>query len=41
MEKPTDTDEVSVHGVGQVDAIESMTLRHEEGNEGEKIGVER
>ena len=30
-----------MRGVGQIDAIESVTFRHEEGNEGEKIGVER
>jgi hypothetical protein len=27
--------------MGHCDAIESVTFRHEEGNEGEKIGVER
>ena len=30
-----------MRGVGQVDAIESVTFRHAEGNEGEKIGVKR
>jgi hypothetical protein len=30
-----------MRGVGEIDAIESVTFRHEEGNEGEKIGVER
>jgi hypothetical protein len=30
-----------MRGVGQIDAIESVTFRHEEGNEGEKIGVKR
>src|SRR5208282_5059245 len=33
--------EVSMRGVGHSDAIESVTFRHEEGNEGEKIGVKR
>jgi hypothetical protein len=30
-----------MRGVGQTDAIESVTFRHEEGNERGKIGVER
>jgi len=30
-----------MRGVGQVDAIESVTFRHEEGNEREKNGVKR
>jgi len=30
-----------MRGVGQIDAIESVTFRHAEGNEGEKIGVKR
>jgi hypothetical protein len=30
-----------MRGVGQVDAIESVTFRHAEGNEVEKIGVKR
>ena len=30
-----------MRGVGQIDAIESVTFRHEEGNEGEKNGVKR
>jgi hypothetical protein len=30
-----------MRGVGQIDGIESMTFRHVEGNEGEKIGVKR
>jgi hypothetical protein len=30
-----------MRGVGQVHAIESVTLTHAEGNEGEKIAVER
>ncbi len=30
-----------MRGVGQADAIESVTFRHEEGNEGEKNRVER
>jgi hypothetical protein len=30
-----------MRGVGHVDAIESVTFRHAEGNEGEKIGVKR
>ena len=30
-----------MRGMGHCDAIESVTFRHEEGNEGEKIGVER
>jgi aspartate racemase len=30
-----------MRGVGHSDAIESVTFRHEEGNEGEKIGVKR
>jgi hypothetical protein len=33
--------EGSMRGVGQTDAIESGTFRHEEGNEGEKNGVKR
>ena len=28
-------------GVGQIDAIETVTFRHAEGNEGEKNGVKR
>jgi hypothetical protein len=30
-----------MRGVGQIDAIESVTFRHAEGNEGVKIGVKR
>ena len=30
-----------MRGVGHIDAIESVTFRHAEGNEGEKIGVKR
>jgi hypothetical protein len=30
-----------MRGVGQADAIESVTFTHAEGNEGEKIAVER
>jgi hypothetical protein len=30
-----------MRGMGQTHAIESVTFRHEEGNEGEKIGVKR
>jgi hypothetical protein len=30
-----------MRGVGQIDVIESVTFKHEEGNEGEKMGVER
>jgi len=30
-----------MRGVGQIDAIESVTFRHVERNEGEKIGVKR
>jgi hypothetical protein len=30
-----------MRGVGQIDAIESVTFRHEEGNEGEKNEVKR
>jgi hypothetical protein len=30
-----------MRGVGQIDAIESVTFRHEEGNEGKKNGVKR
>jgi hypothetical protein len=30
-----------MRGTGQCDAIETLNVRHEEGNEGEKIGVER
>jgi hypothetical protein len=30
-----------MRGVGQIDAIESVTFRHEEGNEREKNGVKR
>jgi len=30
-----------MRGMGQIDAIESVTLRHVEGNEGEKNGVKR
>ena len=30
-----------MRGMGHSDAIESVTFRHEEGNEGEKNGVER
>jgi len=30
-----------MRGVSQIDAIESVPFRHEEGNEGEKIGVKR
>jgi hypothetical protein len=33
--------EVSMRGMGHFDAIESVTFRHEEGNEGGKIGVKR
>jgi hypothetical protein len=32
---------VSMPGVAQVDAIETVTFRHVEGNEGEKNGVKR
>jgi hypothetical protein len=31
----------SMRGLGQTDAIESVTFKHEEGNEGEKNGVKR
>jgi hypothetical protein len=30
-----------MRGVGQIDAIESVTFRHAEGNERKKIGVKR
>jgi len=30
-----------MRGMGQIDAIESVTFRHVEGNEGEKNGVKR
>jgi len=30
-----------MRGVGHTDAIESVTFKHAEGNEGEKIAVER
>ena len=30
-----------MRGVGHIDAIESATFRHAEGNKGEKIGVKR
>jgi hypothetical protein len=30
-----------MRGMGQIDAIESVTFRHEEGNEGEKNRVKR
>jgi hypothetical protein len=30
-----------MRGVGQVDAIESVSFTHAEGNEGEKIAVKR
>jgi hypothetical protein len=30
-----------MRGVGQIDAIESVTFRHAEGNEGKKNGVKR
>src|SRR5208337_1122813 len=33
--------EASMRGMGQTDAIESVTFRHEEGNEGWKNGVKR
>jgi len=33
--------EVSMRGLGQIDAIESVTFKHEEGNERDKNGVER
>jgi hypothetical protein len=30
-----------MRGMGQSDPIETVTFKHEEGNEGEKIGVKR
>ena len=30
-----------MRGMGHSDPIETVTFKHEEGNEGEKIGVER
>jgi hypothetical protein len=33
--------EVSIRGVGQIDAIESVPFRHQEGNEGKKNEVKR
>ena len=33
--------EVSMRVVGQIDAIESVTFKHAEGNEGKKNGVKR
>jgi hypothetical protein len=33
--------EVSMRGMGHSDPIETVNVTHEEGNEGEKIGVKR
>jgi hypothetical protein len=33
--------EVSMHGLGYIDAIEIVNLRHQQGNEGKKMGVKR